>query len=318
MASPPPKRQRRLKAVIVDDEEEDSETFLRKPFPNLDAAPTAVSAGRVTVLQKSTKSKSKPSTKAAKAPARKASQNTERASPSKSKKSPKKTKTEQNIKSLHTFFGRATEEERWNRKADTPTEEIEDVENGDAIEDDDESLDEALPQLAESQDDVKFHLDRRKDRAPLTKNGSQTVRTRLPASTHKFVIPPIPRAGRNDSKVEVDDESNQLLHRPWADRYGPANMEELAVHKKKVTDVQRWLVEVLSGRDPRVCAMLFIIVSSLISDGVIEDTRVERFCGKRQNFLYLSPFHYNGVSSIVLVQPNCFRHQYDGFCCIAV
>ena len=268
MASPPPKRQRRSKAVILDDEKEDLETFSRKAAPYLDAPLTVVSAGRVTTLQKSTKPKSKPGTKAAKAPARKSPSHTETASPNKSKKSPRKTKTGENIKSLHTFFSRATEEERWNRKADTPTEEIEDVENGDTIEDDDESPDEVMSQLADGQDDVKFQLDRRKDRAPLTKNGSQTVRSRLPASTHKFVKPPVSRSGRNDRKVEVDDASTQHLHRPWADRYGPVNMEELAVHKKKVTDVQKWLVEVLSGRDPRVCAMSIIIISSLFLTGL--------------------------------------------------
>ena len=37
-------------------------------------------------------------------------------------------------------------------------------------------------------------------------------------------------------------------HRPWPERFGPENLEELAVHKRKVADVQRWLEEVLAGR----------------------------------------------------------------------
>jgi cell cycle checkpoint protein len=35
--------------------------------------------------------------------------------------------------------------------------------------------------------------------------------------------------------------------RPWTDQFGPASLEELAVHKKKVADVQQWLTDVFSG-----------------------------------------------------------------------
>ncbi|KAK4451475.1 cell cycle checkpoint protein RAD17 [Podospora aff. communis PSN243] len=36
--------------------------------------------------------------------------------------------------------------------------------------------------------------------------------------------------------------------RPWSERFGPVNLEELAVHKKKVADVRKWLEEVMAGR----------------------------------------------------------------------
>lgn len=36
--------------------------------------------------------------------------------------------------------------------------------------------------------------------------------------------------------------------RPWSERFGPANLDELVVHKKKVADVRAWLDHVLSGR----------------------------------------------------------------------
>jgi cell cycle checkpoint protein len=36
--------------------------------------------------------------------------------------------------------------------------------------------------------------------------------------------------------------------RPWTEKYGPASLEELAVHKKKVSDVRAWLEDVFSGR----------------------------------------------------------------------
>ncbi|PSR88944.1 Rad17 cell cycle checkpoint protein-domain-containing protein, partial [Coniella lustricola] len=37
-------------------------------------------------------------------------------------------------------------------------------------------------------------------------------------------------------------------HGPWSERYGPDNLDELVVHKRKVEDVRRWLEGVLSGR----------------------------------------------------------------------
>ncbi|KAF2035700.1 cell cycle checkpoint protein RAD17 [Setomelanomma holmii] len=36
--------------------------------------------------------------------------------------------------------------------------------------------------------------------------------------------------------------------RPWTEKYGPASLEELAVHKKKVADVRAWLSDVYGGR----------------------------------------------------------------------
>ncbi|ORY66296.1 uncharacterized protein BCR38DRAFT_456883 [Pseudomassariella vexata] len=40
-----------------------------------------------------------------------------------------------------------------------------------------------------------------------------------------------------------DDEQ-----RPWSERFGPLNLDELAVHKKKVADVRRWLEDAMARR----------------------------------------------------------------------
>ena len=37
--------------------------------------------------------------------------------------------------------------------------------------------------------------------------------------------------------------------RTWAEKFGPENLDELVVHKKKVSDVKSWLEAVMSGRD---------------------------------------------------------------------
>jgi cell cycle checkpoint protein len=257
MASPPAKRQRTSRVVFSDDDEEELEISSQGPPPRRISSSIAARTREVTASPKTTrptasKSKSKPSTDAAPATPGKAAVKTTSTSPVKAKKSPRRKTTEETNKSLHAFFGRASEEQRWNRRVDKPTAEVDDVENGDAIEDDD-SLDEAFLQLAEAQEDVKFQLDRRKDPATVTSNASATVRSSLLASNHKFVKPPLLNSTNNGLKVDRDNDSNTHLHRPWADRYGPTNLEELAVHKKKVADVHKWLGEVLNGRDPRVC-----------------------------------------------------------------
>jgi hypothetical protein len=46
--------------------------------------------------------------------------------------------------------------------------------------------------------------------------------------------------------------------RLWADKYEPQSLGDLAVHKRKVEDVRRWLVEAFSeqGRsERRVCSL---------------------------------------------------------------
>jgi cell cycle checkpoint protein len=57
----------------------------------------------------------------------------------------------------------------------------------------------------------------------------------LPSASQKFLVKPKPRAEEEDM-------------RPWADRFAPVNLDELAVHKKKVADVRTWLEDVMNGR----------------------------------------------------------------------
>ncbi|KAG9244598.1 Rad17 cell cycle checkpoint protein-domain-containing protein [Calycina marina] len=56
--------------------------------------------------------------------------------------------------------------------------------------------------------------------------------------SQKFMTQPRPP---RDTKPEEDT-------RPWAERFGPVNLDELAVHKKKVAYVRTWLEDVIEGR----------------------------------------------------------------------
>jgi cell cycle checkpoint protein len=60
----------------------------------------------------------------------------------------------------------------------------------------------------------------------------------LPSASQKFLMKPKPQV---ESKAEED-------MRPWAERFSPSSLDELAVHKKKVADVRTWLEDVINGR----------------------------------------------------------------------
>ncbi|KAF7872220.1 hypothetical protein EAF04_003145 [Stromatinia cepivora] len=64
--------------------------------------------------------------------------------------------------------------------------------------------------------------------------------TNTPSASQRFVKPS--QVSLLESIVEKEDM------RPWAERFGPNNLEELGVHKKKVTDVRTWLENVIEGQ----------------------------------------------------------------------
>ncbi|XXG99217.1 hypothetical protein Hte_005553 [Hypoxylon texense] len=72
------------------------------------------------------------------------------------------------------------------------------------------------------------------------RDAPQSQPTKGPAvmSSQKFLKPP-----RLQPDSSTGDEQ-----RPWSERFGPINLDELAVHKKKVADVRRWLEDVMAGR----------------------------------------------------------------------
>ncbi|KAK3185223.1 RFC checkpoint protein Rad17 [Lecanicillium sp. MT-2017a] len=68
------------------------------------------------------------------------------------------------------------------------------------------------------------------------RNGAQAGSSDSTTSSQRFLKPPRP-AGAEDDDL-----------RPWSERFGPRNLDELAVHKKKVADVRKWFDDVINGR----------------------------------------------------------------------
>ncbi|CAK7271276.1 RFC checkpoint protein Rad17 [Sporothrix epigloea] len=63
------------------------------------------------------------------------------------------------------------------------------------------------------------------------------------SSSQRFKRPGRPAALNGTSTTNSEDDL-----RPWSERFAPVNLDELAVHKKKVADVRQWLEDVLLGR----------------------------------------------------------------------
>lgn len=150
---------------------------------------------------------------------------------------------EANGKPIHSFFN-ATNHKRQLKRA-SPEKETAGVEKKEEVDDviqDEPSEDEAMPM--------------KKARAPGPKLLARTKRTRseyediesrapqLPAS-QKF-LKTAERSRVRTPSITAGKESHDP--RPWVEKYGPLDLDDLVVHKKKVADVKKWVEEALQGQ----------------------------------------------------------------------
>ena len=172
-------------------------------------------------------------------------------SPKKPASEPKPTAKLQTSKPISSFFNAAANRSQQSNGQKRPEEESPNVEEGgeeDVIEDDSSNESESVNELRGLRDTTRLVLDRRK-RLPLSSPSSTTSTQgrKLPAGSQRFKI-----AGRTTEEGEdkLFFTSAGLVDvdpRPWAERFGPRSLEELAVHKKKVSDIRNWLENVLQG-----------------------------------------------------------------------
>ncbi|KAI5284641.1 Cell cycle checkpoint protein rad17, partial [Ascosphaera aggregata] len=185
-------------------------------------------------------------------------------------------KSESPSKSLHTYFQRSTREQSWASSQNTAVtiDEVDDIQDDDIEEflSDDEELGKLLNEEVKeiesrARSNLGNHLNhhanatldwQKPSRATvhqlsLPKSAASTLLTTAPtARSTRFILPGATSVGSASStQVSNTTEQRQDDHstmRPWADQYPPVNLAELAVHKKKVSDVQRWLSDVFAGR----------------------------------------------------------------------
>ncbi|KAI0544020.1 cell cycle checkpoint protein RAD17 [Xylaria curta] len=221
---PPPAKRRRRNIVHTSDDEDESR-------PHVNALTNYFSSPDAKTKQVSKSRGGSPS------PTRKSSRN--RSNPKDGSKSaslsPEKTKTRSQTKKkcdekgktpdLRALFNKQAE-----RAAARPPVKFEDI-ISDPISDDEE--------VGEHRASTVSHVSlASRKRTDNVRARSTTPSTNI-ASNPKFVRPP---------PSVVEDRQADDERRPWSERFAPTNLDELAVHKKKVTDVKRWLEDVIVGK----------------------------------------------------------------------
>ncbi len=236
MAPRPAKRQRRSTFVLSDDSDEGNGR------PSSEARRSSLQR-EITLDGRTSQTVSPVKSTKGRAVVRKpAPKPSPKSSPEKARKNTRPKNEPDKTKSLHNFFTKAADEERWRKKSLTPDLDIQNGELGDAIEDD-ELSDETLQELGLKTDTASVVLDKRKPVVTAVAGGKSTSDGGGLPSSQRFVRSTLPRSTLSNRNLPSDTEHSVSVegHRPWADRYGPSNLEELVVHKKKVGDVQNWL-----------------------------------------------------------------------------
>lgn len=156
---------------------------------------------------------------------------------------------------LHTFFRPASEapfpQEQSKTENLPPAEE--DVDE-DRIEDDSAEETSRLrkpPTRSGKHGTARTVLDRRKPLQEQTQNSTITAGQEKPINASQRFLTVVKSAGK-EASTQTTSTREAPDTRPWAERYGPKNLEDLMVHKKKVADVRTWLEGVLHGGNHKV------------------------------------------------------------------
>ena len=242
MAAPPPKRQRRLTLLTSDDEDIGPlQAGKKKTLPTRSVAQGLAKASSP---PKRSSKKSPGSKTPSKSPATKLGKQQSSQSPSKSNGRIQAQKP-QASKSIQSFFNKKTERQRVGGTEARPIK-LEDS-GADEIKDDYISDDISDEDLLQKKDALNSSQSQGTKKRSLSgsKVDSPSLSASLPSASNQRVKNDIKHSGITQRLDQKDYRENQ---RPWAERYGPINLDELAVHKKKVADVKDWLEGVFEHR----------------------------------------------------------------------
>lgn len=260
MAPPPAKRQKRLAVLGSDDEQIIIESLKSKdivkhqrdskPKRGFPANSNGTTTEPLTIRNRAKATQSSNPNSKVNVVSQVASTSTSKASSRKSEHMEK-----QPSRPISSFFvatsqTRLSNGRRQQYKADIAEKESE---GEDLIEDDDYT--EGGDESRGLQDTTRSILDRReRHTAPLHSGSVATNKENLPSGSQrfKFTCHSPGEVPDFDAAVPVRATSSEPDLRPWAEKYGPLNLEELMVHKKKVSDVRKWLEDVLRGHERKV------------------------------------------------------------------
>ncbi|KAF1992612.1 Rad17-domain-containing protein [Aulographum hederae CBS 113979] len=166
---------------------------------------------------------------------------------SQTQRSPSKKKVDKpkaREKSIYSFFNAATQrlQSKQSVSPEKPSAAVKFEDEEDLIEDD--SLGEEMAELAgNTESKSSLAIREKRKHGGLDDYG---VTARFPLGSQKYM------RTSNGSKRAVSTSSQTSAAtsdpRPWTEKYGPVDITELAVHKKKVDDVRDWLVSVFTAK----------------------------------------------------------------------
>ena len=255
MAPPPSKRQRR-RIVVSSDEEDDADAF-EKHRESSAGLLEVQSTDEVRVTHNKgttnrslpTRSRTKPNTVSKSPLVAPAERGNSRSSSEDPPRKPKRAQEAQKRGSLHAYFNVTNRVQQQKKdaqpKVETP---VIEVEEEDLIEDD--SLDE-LQTVSSTQNGQISTINRRRGLVvPTGQSASSVGPGRPPSGSQKFLK--AAKVAGLEASSQTKAREKQADSRPWAERYAPAGLEELVVHKKKVADVRNWLEQAFLGRERKV------------------------------------------------------------------
>ena len=260
MAPPPSKRQKR-RVIVSSDEEEDADTsencwessarsLLVRPKDEVDVThnrgTTNPSLPTRFLAEPNTTSKSRSAIPAV------------RSSSEEPPHTPRHAQEAQKRGSLYAYFNVANRVQQHKRevqpKVETP---VIDIEEEDLIEDD--SLDELQPVSSTHDGQTSTTVPWMGLVVPTGKRAASVGPDGLPGGSQKFLK--TDKAPARNASSQAKAQENQVDSRPWAERFAPVGLEELVVHKKKVSDVRNWLERAFLGRERKVYIPLWFFLA---------------------------------------------------------
>ena len=252
MAQPPRKRQRQLVVLSSSDAEENSVDYV-------DKSPEKIH--KVLASRPKTNGALKPRQRASQASAH----STPASSPTKSSKPVHTTKArskEPKSGSLYSFFNAKTESQKVSHPAESSQTkaQVNKAATGldDIIEDDSTADEKSISSQSRHPSSCTAPLRQPSLRSTQTTSFSKETTV---SATIKPISNQSQRFSRPALKSDNAVERTANRHsdkRPWAERYGPLNLEELAVHKKKVADVRGWIQSAFEGRHRHVRSTMLL------------------------------------------------------------
>jgi cell cycle checkpoint protein len=142
-------------------------------------------------------------------------------------------------KPIYSFFNAATQRQQSSQRSASPMNPPPPLDQTETIDSDDEN---ASSLKLSKESSVALAMRKRKLPQSQTREDDSSL---LPPPTQKFRKT---SSGGREPSISVVNEDK----RPWVVQFGPASLDELAVHKRKVGDVRNWLEAAYNGKRQKV------------------------------------------------------------------